>query len=167
MYGASTATNRGAPVWDSTGAFVGIVDSGAGDSLRVLPVASVASSFTSLIDTGVIRHAFLGVRGLDLSLVQIDGDRGGLPLRGILLRDDRHLNKPAVSKDSPAAKAGLKIGDVILDVERDILDGTIDLGELLSEYRPNTMVTLRIWRNGKELDVPVTLGSIVTGEVVK
>ncbi len=44
---------------------------------------------------------------------------------------------------------------------------TQDLGELLAEYKPGTTVTLRVLRDGKDLDVSVTLGSAVTGDPLK
>jgi S1-C subfamily serine protease len=56
---------------------------------------------------------------------------------------------------------------VILRVERDILDGTLDLGEILADYRPGATVTLRVWRDGTDFDLPVTLGSVTTSEPLK
>lgn len=164
---AAREGDRGSPAWDSRGALVGLIESAVGEPARVIPSSSIASSFASLLNQDAIRHASLGARFTDLAALRIDGDRGTLPLRGALLKDDRKQGKPAVAKDSPAAKAGLKAGDVILAVERDILDGTADLGEILSEYLPNTRATLRVWRNGTELDVPVEFGALVTSEPMK
>lgn len=167
LNGKSESGDIGSPAWSSGGALVGLVESKKGEPVRIIPASGISSSFASLLNESKIRHAYLGVRAVDVSAWRIDGDRGTLPLRGAYIRDDRKAGKFAIAKDSPAALAGLKVGDVILSVERDILDGTRDLGEILSEYRPDTKVALRINRKGEEMDVTVTLGSVITSEQVK
>lgn len=158
---------RGSAAWDPSGALVGVIESREGEETRLVPASSIASSFASLLASGEIRHAVLGVRALDLGTARFDGSRNGLPDRGALLRDDKRGGKPGVRPDSPAANADLASGDVIVRVDRDILDGTADLGEILSAYKPNASVTLRVLRDGKDLDVPVTLGNAVTSEPLK
>ena len=157
----------GAPVWSVNGALVGLVVSEAGEALRYLPASAWSASLSSLLATGEIRHASLGVHGVDLAwarVVRIGPD--ALPVRGALLADGvlGASREPAVLLNSPAANAGLRKGDVIERVDRDILDGSADLGELLADYRPGSHVTLTVRRDGATLDLPVTLGSIVTGE---
>jgi serine protease Do len=167
LFGLSQKGNQGAAVWDPNGSLVGLVESADGEAVRVIPATSIAASFSSLLSTSEIRHATLGVRALDLSALVVEGSRGGLPTAGAWLRDDKKTGKLAVAKDSPAQKSGLKSGDVILRVERDILDGTLDLGEILADYRPGATVTLRVWRDGTDFDLPVTLGSVTTSEPLK
>lgn len=165
--GTSAKGDLGSPAWNPGGALIGIVESAPGEPVRIIPSSSISASFSSLLAGGSIRHASLGVRTVDLSSWRVDGDRGTLPTRGALIHDDRKTGKAGVAKDSPAAKAGLKAGDVILAVERDILDGSRDLGEVLAEYRPGTAVTLRVSRDGKESDIPVALGIVTTGDLLK
>lgn len=165
--GIAGKADVGSPVWDDRGALIGIVESLEGDVPRIVPASTLASSFALLLSGGEIRHARLGVRGTDLAAWKIDGNRGDLPTRGVLLKDDRKTGKAAVAKDSVAAKAGLKAGDVIVSIERDILDGSSDLGELLSEYRADTPVTIHYLRDGVAQDVALTLGSTVTSETIK
>lgn len=157
----------GGAAWDPNGSLIGIVDSKVGEPMRIVPASGIAASFSSLLSNGEIRHATLGVRSFDLATMRVDGSRGELPAAGAWLHDDKKGGKTAVLRDSPAAKATLKAGDVILRVERDILDGTADLGEILSEYRPGTTITLRVLRNGVDTDMPVSLGSAVTSEMLK
>ena len=157
LNGVSAAGDRGGGVWDANGQLVGIVDSAAGQEVSLIPAASIASSFSSLLGKGSVSHAVLGVRTLDLAVMKLVGSRDTLPAAGALIRDDKKSGKPGVTPNSPAAKAKLKVGDVILSVERDILDGTADLGEILSEYKPGTSVALRVLRDKTDIDVPVTL----------
>ncbi|MFA5935412.1 MAG: S1C family serine protease [Patescibacteria group bacterium] len=167
LVGNSGVGEAGSPVWDERGSLLGLIESISGKPRVAIPASSIAASFSSFLSNGSIRHASFGVRGTDLSVWRIDGDRGALPLRGIMLRDDRKTGKPAIVKDSAAAKAGFRSGDVILSVERDMLDGRRDLGEVIAEYRPETNVTFRVLRAGDEIQVPVHFGSVDTGEVLK
>lgn len=167
LSGVTQAGDIGSPIWDTRGSLLGIIESTPGKPLVAIPAASISASFSSLLLQGVVRHAAFGVRGTDLTTWKIDGDRGALPKRGVLLRDDRKTGKLAVSAGSSAAKAGLKSGDVILAVEHDMLDGSRDLGELISEYRPGTQVTLRVLRDASEVLIPVAFGSATTSEALK
>jgi S1-C subfamily serine protease len=157
----------GTPVWDPNGSLVGLLEITADGQSAAIPVTSIAASFNNLLMTGEISHAVLGVRTMDLALARIDGDRAGLPLAGAYIRDEKKTGKLGIVKDSPAAKAKLKTGDVIVRVDRDILDGTADLGEVLSEYKPGSTVTLRVLRGTQDLDIPVVLGSAVMSEALK
>lgn len=166
--GRSRQGDLGGGVWDANGQLLGIVMSAPDGQTEIVPTTSIAVSLSSLLGTGEIKHAYLGVRAFDLAELKLSGDRGGLPSAGALIRDDNKKNgKLGITKDSPAAKSKLQAGDVILKVERDILDGTADLGEILSEYRPGSNVTLRILREKTDLDIQVTLGSVVTSEAFK
>ncbi len=149
------AGERGSAAWDPSGSLMGIVDSKEGEELRLIPAGTVAASLASLLGKGEIRHALFGVRALDLAAARFSGSRNGLPLQGArVVADKRSIAK-------------LFSGDVILRVDRDILDGRADLGEILAEYKPGASVTLRVLRDGKDIDVPVTFGTIVTSEVLK
>jgi len=165
--GQTAAGDRGSAVWDPNGSLVGLIDSTVGERVRVIPASGIASSFSSLLNQGEIRHAQLGVRALDLADVRFDGTRDGLPSSGALIRDEKKTGKPGVIRDLAAYSAKLKSGDVILRVDRDILDGSADLGEVLAEYQPGTAVTLRILRDTVDSDVRVMLGQVVTSEPLK
>jgi len=167
LSGVSAAGDRGGALWDTAGQLIGIVESRPDEAVRVVPASGISASFSSLLFNNEIRHALLGVRAVDLADIRLAGDRGGLPATGALIRDDRKGGKPGVQRDSPAAKAKLKAGDVILKVERDILDGSADLGEVLSQYQPGASVTLRVVSGMTDTDIPVTLGTLVTGEAMK
>jgi S1-C subfamily serine protease len=154
--GTSMAGDQGSPVWDPNGSLVGIIESGAGERVRLIPASTIAASFASLLSTGDIRHAALGIQAWDVAAVRSDVSRAGIPRIGAWVRDEKGKNY-----------AKLKSGDVILRVEHDILDGTVDLGEVLADYRPGAAVTLRVLRDGKDMDVPVTLGTMVTSQILK
>lgn len=59
---------------------------------------------------------------------------------------------------SPARDAGLQQGDILLAVGDRLLRERKDLMTAVAVLDPGSEVTLRVWRNGKELDLPVTVG---------
>jgi serine protease Do len=62
-----------------------------------------------------------------------------------------------VVNDSPAAKAGLKAGDVILEVDGKPVEDVNSFRLEIAGFAPGTTVHLRINRNGETMNVPVTL----------
>ncbi len=167
LEGTSLSGDMGGAVWDPNGSLVGLLDSRPGERRRMIPASAFSGSFASLLSTGEIRHAYLGVYAMDLGAARLERVLSGMSPIGAQLIDDKKIGRAALQKDSPAAKAKLKVGDVILRVERDILDGSADLGEILADYRPGASVILRVLRDSSDMDVPVVLGSILTGEVLK
>ena len=63
-----------------------------------------------------------------------------------------------VITDSPAAKAGLRVGDVLLAINDKPLDWSSALGDLLAAYKPGDEITLKIKRDDAERSVKVRLG---------
>lgn len=163
--GITPAGARGSVVWDAGSALIGIVDSKEGEALRVIPSATIAASFSSLLDAGEIRHAALGLRAIDLAHLRFDGARNGLSERGAWIRSLG--TSKSVQRETTSSASVLKVGDVILRVERDTLDGSADLGEILADYRPGTTITMRILRDTRDMDVQVKLGSAVTSEEIR
>lgn len=64
----------------------------------------------------------------------------------------------SVTADSPAARAGLRAGDVILSVNNTSLDANNRLADVIAKFKPGDAVTLKIRRGDKEQDIRVTLG---------
>ncbi|MGQ9466734.1 MAG: S1C family serine protease [Anaerolineae bacterium] len=63
-----------------------------------------------------------------------------------------------VVPDSPADKAGLQVGDIILKVDDQRVRSSRPLTDILLSYRPGDRVILTVERKGKETEIPVTLG---------
>ncbi len=87
-------------------------------------------------------------------------DRGFL---GISMSDVEEGKKPgaqvvAIVKETPAEKVGLKIGDIILSIDDDILNDSTDLLEVVSARNPGDKIKMKVKRDDKELDMEATLG---------
>lgn len=76
----------------------------------------------------------------------------------------RYIQRPRgaevqeVMPGSPAEEASLKVGDLIREVDGRPVSTGRPLAELLSAYRPGDRVTLTVEREGKEMEIRVTLG---------
>jgi serine protease Do len=68
-----------------------------------------------------------------------------------------------VEQDGPAAKAGVKAGDVILKVGDSAVREGSDLREALGKLEPGSSVTLTVQREGQPLELKVTLGGTTAG----
>ena len=66
---------------------------------------------------------------------------------------------PAIVPDSPAAKAGLKEGDVIVSLEGITIDQEHPLESMLVEFAPGRTVTIEVVRDGQTIKLQLTLGT--------
>ncbi len=66
----------------------------------------------------------------------------------------------AVEPNGPAAKAGIKAGDVILQVNGDAVQDSTDLPSQIADLKPGTQAQLQIWRDGATKELGVTLGKL-------
>lgn len=166
LVSGATASMMGGGVWDANGRLVGLLESLSADGWVVLPASDLSSALTSLLSGGDIRHASLGIRAYDLTQIILGETRADLPRRGAWIRGDRRGVMPGIVKQGVAAKV-LREGDVIERIERDILDGTADMGERLLDYPVGTQVTLSGTRQGKPFQSVVTLGVYNATEILK
>jgi serine protease DegS len=166
----ATAPSDAAPgsaIWDGSGRLVGILEAAdEAGAWRVLPAAPIGSALAQFLQNGSIQRASLGVRSYDLSSVTVDAPSSTLPSLGAWLHADRKTGAAAVNTKGVSAKS-LRDGDVIERIERDILDGSADLGERLLDYRPGVAVNLTVSRKGEEMQIPVTLGTETVSETIK
>lgn len=153
-----------AAIWDARGRLIGLAD--AAGATTVVPADAIRTGLTSLLATGDIRRATLGVHAIDLADTYVSADRAALPTKGAWLQGDRKKTLLAVSATS-TAKEVLRENDVIERIDNDILDGTWGLAEHVLEYRPGAEVTLTGLRDGKTFTVPVKFGTAVTSEELK
>lgn len=154
---------KGGAVWDADGRLVGLLDRQTRDGWLVLPAESLGQTFVSLVASGEVRRAVLGVRAVDLTGSLTESASTELPASGALVAGGK---TPAVLPGGPAS-GKLVEGDVIVRLDRDLLDGSADLGERLLAYRPGANVVVGVIRGGKTLEIPLTLGSAVVTESIK
>jgi serine protease Do len=71
----------------------------------------------------------------------------------------------SVEKDSPAAKAGLEPGDVILKFNGEAITESTQLPARVADVKPGNSAKLEIWRKGSTKEVTVTLGAVKDAKV--
>ena len=73
----------------------------------------------------------------------------------------------AVEKDSPAERAGLKAGDVVLKLDGKPVERSGELARRIAEMKPGTGATLELWRDGAAKQVAVTVGEAEDAQVAE
>ena len=121
-------------------------------SLLILPLLRAEQHLNIFTqDPAMLAHSAPGYLGVGTR--DIDTDRA----TQLKLKDSRGAEIITVDHDAPAAKAGLRIHDVILQMNNQAIEGQAQLGRLLRETSPGSTVTFLISRDGQQQTVNVTL----------
>ncbi len=151
--------NSGGALVDAKGRLVGInsaIISPNRGSIGIgfaIPTNLAASIMNSLIATGKVSRGFLGVSTDPLT--SDFAEQLGLPkdTKGVMISD--------ITVGSPAEKAGLKRTDVILGINDHAVTTLDDLRLKIAQMEPGSTAKLKIFRDGKDKVVDVTLGQLV------
>ncbi|MCL6649921.1 MAG: trypsin-like peptidase domain-containing protein [Chloroflexi bacterium] len=150
--------NSGGPLVNSLGQVIGIntvIASRAQNIGFAIAINSAKPVVQSVIETGRVVRPWLGIRYLpnnqQLAALQ------GLPVDyGVLVYSDTP-RLPAVEPNSPAARAGLRAGDIILAINGQRLDARRSLADVMQKLRVGDQVTLTVLRDGREIPLTLTL----------
>jgi serine protease Do len=155
--------NSGGPLLNARGEVVGIntaIIRGNGASLFgsndgavegigfALPITQAKSVLQQLVATGTVKRGYMGVSVEPVT--QLHAESYSYP----------HKNGALVSyvnPDSPAQKAGVKQGDIIMSVDGRQIRSSNDLVNVVSSHAPGEKVRLALWRDGNETSATVTL----------
>jgi serine protease Do len=116
-----------------------------------VPVNLARNIMNQILKNGKVTRARLGILPQDVTPT-IARQFGVKDSQGALVGE--------VEANSPAQKAGLKTGDIILDVDDHSVYDANQLRNMISSMQPNTNVNLKIWRDGASHTLPVTLGEL-------
>jgi len=155
----------GAPIWDLNASLFGLaIPAKKQNYIQAIPGSVIASSLQGLINNQKIKHAKLGVYTINLGVNNFFIDHQeyqNFPKKGAYITN-LNSKQSAIIKDSPAEKAGLQKDDVILAIDHDIIDNNNNLSDIIIQYKAGSKVDVRIWRQNKELVIPITLGEQIT-----
>ncbi|OKI98048.1 S1C family serine protease [Streptomyces sp. CB02058] len=155
--------NSGGPLVDSKARVIGInsairaadsasgLDGGQSGSIGLgfaIPINQGKRVAEELINTGKATHPVIGVT-LDMEFTGDGAKVGGKATDG----------GSAVTEGGPAAKAGIRSGDVITEVEGQRVHSGEELIVKIRAHRPGDQLDLRLTRGGKDLSMTLTLGS--------
>lgn len=149
--------NSGGPLLNLRGQVVGIntaMASGAQSIGFAIPINRAKKDIESVRASGEIQTAFLGVRYVMITPEMIQKKNLSVSYGALVFGDK---SGQAVLPESPAEKAGLKDGDIIIEVDGKKIDSANLLGDMISQKNVGQTITLKIYRDGKEMTVTATL----------
>ena len=152
--------NSGGPLVDLDGRVIGIntaIASSTGTFVGygfAVPISLARVVADQLIRYGEVRRPYLGV-ALD-NIEQVD-------VRVYSLPSPAGAEVIRVEPDSPAARSGIRLGDVIVQLGQTRVATVAELQAALARLEPNRSTTLRVWRGGREVEVNVTPGIVRSG----
>ncbi|MBM4177476.1 trypsin-like peptidase domain-containing protein, partial [Candidatus Gribaldobacteria bacterium] len=152
--------NSGGPLLNLKGEVIGINVAVAEDAQGIgfaVPINEAKINIKQYQEQGKISRAFLGVRYLEINKAK-QSERALVVDYGALIIRGENINEPAITPGSAADKAGLKEGDIILEVSGEKITENNSLSKIIRQYYPNQTITLKIMRNGSILTLPVVLG---------
>ena len=150
--------NSGGPLFSAKGKVIGIntaiIAGGQGIGFAI-PINMAKGIVNQLRDSGKVTRGYLGVR-----FQQLTTDLA----KSFGLESDKGALIASVEKDTPADRAGLKAGDIILEYDGKAIGESTELPRLVAATPVDKKVRLVIFRDGKKSDVQVVVGRLKDGD---
>ncbi|MCA8902112.1 MAG: PDZ domain-containing protein, partial [Hyphomonas sp.] len=149
--------NSGGPAFNLKGEVIGVntaIFSPSGGNVGIafaIPASTTKEIVGELIENGSVVRGWLGVQIQPVTrdiaeALDLDDARGAL------------VTEP--QEDSPAAKAGIRAGDVIAEVNGEKVRGPRALARMIGQLDPDSTAKLTVFRDGESREVDVTLGTL-------
>lgn len=152
--------NSGGPLINLGGEVIGMntaIDSSASGIGFAIPVNQIKPAVLSVKKNGRIVRPVLGVMHMVLNKEKAQE----LKLEGVeygaLITGDRAKKEFGIIPGSPAERAGLRLDDVILEVDGEKITEENTLQSVIQKHAPGDTLKLTVWRAGKTFEVKVTL----------
>jgi serine protease Do len=157
--------NSGGPLFNLKGEVIGIntaiIAPGQSGSIGIgfaIPANAASNVIDQLIQFGETKRGWLGVRIQEVTKEIADVEKLKKP-QGALVA--------SVGKNSPAEKAGIKAGDIILNFDGKKIDTMRKLPKVVASTKVGKSVELKIWRNKKLISKRLVLGRLESSEEFK
>ncbi len=147
--------NSGGALVDSAGHLVGIntaIYSRSGGSLGIgfaIPVSIARNVLTQIVSTGEVIRGWVGVEIQDLT-PELAESFGFADVRGTLIA--------GVLRGSPAERAGIRPGDVLIELDGAAVRDPKTMLDMVAALPPGREATFRIRRGGQEIELGVEIG---------
>ena len=149
--------NSGGPLLNLYGEVIAIntaVASGAENIGFALPINKAKRDLENVQKFGKIIYPFLGVRYVMVTKELAEKQKLGKDYGALVAGAE---GQAAVLPGSPAEKAGIKEGDIILELNGEILNLEHTLASVIQKHQVDEDVSLKVFRDGKELEVKTKL----------
>jgi serine protease Do len=148
--------NSGGPTFNLSGEVVGVntaIFSPSGGNVGIafaIPASTIENVVASLKNGGQVARGYIGVQMQPMTKELAEA---------IGLKEPKGALVAEAMKDSPAAKAGVRIGDTIVAVNGERISDAKDLSRKIAIAAPGKSVSLTLYRQGQERTVTVEVGS--------
>ncbi len=148
--------NSGGPLLDASGNVIGINTAIRRQNYAegigfALPINQVSAVVQQLIEQGEVRRGWIGIRMSGSGIDEATREYYNLP-------DKNGVLVTWIDPEGPARKAGLNKWDVIREVDEDPIRDNLDMIAKISSRQPGEKVRLNVLRQGKPLNMRITLG---------
>jgi len=155
--------NSGGPLFNLNGEVIGINTAILGQTGSIgigfaIPSNPAANVISQLIEFGETKRGWLGVRIQEVTKEIAEVEKL-IKIEGALVA--------SVSEGSPADRAGVKAGDIILEFDEKKVKTMRTLPKLVAQTKVGKRVVLKIWRNQKLISKNVLLGRLESSEEFK
>ncbi len=151
--------NSGGPLLNLKGEVIGIntaIASGAQNVGFVIPIDLAKRDLEQVKEMGKIVYPYLGIYYTMINAKIQEANDLSVDYGAWITADDEKIS--SVIAASPAQAAGLKDGDIILEINGQKLAQTDSLARVIAKYNPGDKVNLKVSRQGSEIMLEVTLG---------
>jgi serine protease Do len=150
--------NSGGPLFNMKGEVIGIntaiVPNGQGIGFAI-PINTAKNLLPDLVSKGKVTRGYLGI-----NIQNITDDLA----KSLQLKDTSGALVSEVVQGSPAAKAGVKRGDVVVNFNTQQIKGSHELSSSVAGTAVGKQVPLKVIRDGKELTLRVIVGKLDSKE---
>lgn len=147
--------NSGGPLLNSKGEVIGIntakIQSGEGLGFAI-PINIAKPIVDQFIEKGTFSKVYMGIKGVDVEVFERS--------MGTELSVDKGVYVVEITKGSPAARGGLKSGDVIVALEDKEITTMSQLVRQMYRYRPGEQIEVKIVRDGENKTLKITLEQV-------
>ena len=147
--------NSGGALVDAQGRLVGLntaIYSKTGGSLGIgfaIPAAAVQLVMDQIIEFGFVKRGWLGIEPQDMT-AELARAFGLSKSQGVIIA--------GILRDGPAAKAGLKVGDIVQTMDGLRVDDTTKMMARIAAKAPGEKIKLGVYRSGKTVELEATAG---------
>jgi serine protease Do len=151
--------NSGGPLSDIEGKIIGIncaMVFGAENVGFAIPINTAKKDLEELKKYGKIRQPFIGLRYVPVNKKL--QEECSLPVNyGALVISEGFPGGEAITKGSPAEKAGIRELDIVLEIQNKKINIKNSLQDILQEFKVGDKIQLKVLRQGKEIILPTIL----------
>jgi serine protease Do len=155
--------NSGGPLFSTSGEVIGVnsqIYSETGGYMGIsfaIPIDIAIDVSRQLRQSGKVTRGRIGVQVQELTVDLASG---------LGLKEPRGALVAAVLEGGPAAKAGIRSGDVVLSLGDQQIENATDLARFVAGTKPGSTVTAKLWRKGDELSVKMTVDELAEQPII-